>query len=1439
VAAAGRGPARRRALWWAAVLACAAVGLLLRTWNLDHDQRQHLHPDERHWSLTSSALAQAPPPAPHGTVAGPVLDWLDGQRSPANAYRGADTFVYGPATLAVSRGVAGWLHDGVEGGDQPAALVAGAVDTAGVPLIDEDGHARFDDAYEVDLVGRLLGALADAATVVVVGLIGRRLRDPWVGVAAAFLAAVSVLGIQHAHFLGSEPVLGLAAALAVLATLGLDRGPRAGPAARTGLVAGLAAGAALAAKLTAAPLVLVPLVACGWLAATRRRRADWIRLGAVVVGAGVAFRVLYPSAFDGLGLGLSDQFWADLRRTREVNALDLPPALQWAGRTPVLDALRQLVTFTVGPGTFAAAALGAALLVRRRAAVGRWPSAVVVAAWLVPLALVLRQSVTTGRYFVPMLPALHVCGGYGLVALARAARQREPRVARAAAAGAAAVVGLSLLWGVAFVAGVHGQEHTRVTASRWMAQNVEPGAVVSVEAWDDGLPLAVAPAEPTAYEYEQLDLFGVDTVDKVERLAEQLGRIDYVVESSPRVWGTVTRIPARYPSTIRFFEELDTGRLGFERVATFTSPPRLGPWQLDESGAEEAYSVYDHPEVRIWRRVRDVPPEGLLARLDPVAAATAVAVHPDHGSANGAMLHAGERAANARIGTFDDDFDTDGNPLVHALGWFALLELLGLATFVVLAPALRALPDAGLGMAKVVGLVVTGFAVFAAVTWAGVPLTRGVVVACGAAWVGLGAWCAHRRRALLAELWAERRRALVQAEVVAAAAFVALLLLRAANPDLWHLFRGGEKPFELAMLTSVLRTRTLPPYDAWYAGGTLNYYYGGYLLLSVPARILRTSPALTMNLALGAIGSMVGGAAYSAGCALAALRPGRRPDRRTGRSADRPAAPTGAIRRAGLVAAGFVLLLPNAAIVPSILGRIVGSERGELDWWGLSRTIPGSPAVTEFPLWSLLFGDVHPHVMDLPVLLAVVTSALAWNRSLVVAARWREPATLAVLTGLLAGAARAVNTWDLPLALLLVALAPAGATLAGAPWRRCGATALAALAVVFVAWAPYAWRTEVTDAGVEAASMHTPFTSWLAHFGFLALGTVVVLAAAAVRAPRRAALGAGAAAAAVVVLVVSRLAPERTTLAISAVLALGCAAVAWRARRTAAPVGSTGLAPSLLLALGWAMVAGIEQFSVVNDFDRMNTVFKGWYQAWLLLALGSAVALSALAAPPVRLLGRLRGQPPAARATGLAARAVLVGAVLMLTAFVQLAVPVRLGDRTSSGGLSLDGLAYLDSGLTVTAGAASFDPGEDRPLIAWLQGNVRGTPTVAEMPGEDYSWTGRVAVHTGLPSVIVWPYHQSQQRRSYEPSVYNRVADVSSLYESGDGRVITSVLQRYSVGYVVFGTTEAAAATPRSRRALLTAPCLTVVFRDGPSFVAAVDQPCLAGQPGGLPVAPR
>lgn len=1412
--------AGRRWVWPLLLAVCALVGLTARLWNLDFDQRQHLQPDERHWSITSGNLAAAPAPAAHGSFAGPLLDWLDGDRSPANVYRGTQSFAYGPLTLAASRGAAGWLHDGVESGDQPAALVANAIDALGVNLIDAQGDPRFDDGYQVDLIGRLLGALLDAITIVVVGLIGRRLGGRRAGVAGAALYASCVLAIQHAHFLGAEPLVGLASALTVLATLRLDRSADVAAAVRGGALAGAAAGLAVAAKLTGVGVAVVPLLLCAWLAYRHRRRADLARLLAVALAAILMFRVANPGAFEGLGWSLKQAFLDDFRASRLVADLDAPPAVQWANRVVVVDALRWLLVFTIGPGACIAAAVGVVSLWRRRALVARWNVAVAVSALALPGALVLQSFSPTGRYFMALAPALHAVAGVGLVVLWNARPQPAGTARRAMAPVLAALLAAAaLLWGVAFVNGVYGHDHTRIVASRWIQATVPPGAVLSSEAWDDALPLSVSGIDTTTWPNEQFDLFGADSVAKVEHLADQLGVVDYVVESSPRVWGSVPRIPVRYPSTINFFDGLESGRLGFERVATFTSAPRVSLfgvqlWRLDDAGAEEAFSVYDHPEVRIWQRVRTLDRAELLRVLDPAAASTAVHVSPQKARANGLMLFADELAANETVGTYDDDFDTGGSPWWHMIGWLLLVELSGLAAFVVFVPLLRRFPDAGAGVAKMLGLALPAVAVFVAVAWLGVAFTRGLVAGVFAAWFSVAIVLGRRRAAQLSALWRERRRTIVLAVALSTGTFLAFVALRAMNPDLWHPYRAGEKPFELTMLTSVMRTRTLPPYDSWMSGGMLNYYYGGYLMLSLPGRLLRTSPTLVMNLAIAVFASCTAGAAFSAGAAVAGN--GRR---------RASAASAATARWAGLLAAAFLMVLPNMAVVPSIVRRLLGSERGAFDWWSTSRVIPDSAAVTEFPAWSLLFGDVHPHVMGLPLLATVLVLCLAWYRSLV-ERRANQSLALAVVVGLLLGLVRATNTWDYPLALAAALLAVSVALVRRGNWRVAARDVAVAAAGVAVVWAPYVWRGEVYDAGVQPVTQHTPWASWATHWGFFAACTVVVSTPVLWRRVRSSPEVRGAVRQGHVLLVSAVLvlagalaaAPSRAAQVTSAALVVLSAAAALAGRR---PAGGASSLAAAATAVGWLAVVVIEQFSVKNDDGRMNTVFKGWYQAWLLLSIGSAVSLVVLA----RSLRRADAPQP--RLQHRTAVAFVAFAAVVAAAFAVLAVPARLADRESPDGLSLDGLGFFDAGLR--EGDSERLLADDLPLLRWLQGNVHGIVPIAEAPGEDYRWTGRFATYTGLPTPIGWPYHERQQKRDYGYIVDQRHADMTELYTTTDPDRVAELLARYRIRYLTFGTVEQR--LNPTGAVLLAAPCVAEVFRSGVSFVAEVDHECLRALP--------
>lgn len=196
----------------------------------------------------------------------------------------------------------------------------------------------------------------------------------------------------------------------------------------------------------------------------------------------------------------------------------------------------------------------------------------------------------------------------------------------------------------------------------------------------------------------------------------------------------------------------------------------------------------------------------------------------------------------------------------------------------------------------------------------------------------------------------------------------------------------------------------------------------------------------------------------------------------------------------------------------------------------------------------------------------------------------------------------------------------------------------------------------------------------------------------------------------------------------------------------------------------------------------MNNVFKLYLQAWVLFAVAAAYAFWWVAAR-VLTPGWLRRWPPRLWAGGMA---VLVAGAL---AYPLLATPVRLNDRFAPLRPGLDGAAFMATAVYQD----QHGPVElrwDAEAIRWLQDNAQGSPVIAEAQTPLYRWGGRVSVHTGLPSILGWDWHQSQQRWDYRPFIEQRKRDVNQLYTSPDPGAAQAVLGRYGVRYLYVGPLE-------------------------------------------------
>ncbi len=1378
------------------LLVAAAFRLnALETWDGD----THQHPDERFMTIVASSVS----------IPASIGEYFNTAHSSLNPYaNGQSNYAYGQLPLTLTRAVAEAL-----------------------PVC--SGCTPYTSYDRVDQVGRALSALSDLGTIIFAWLLARRVFGVRTAHLTALLLAITVLHIQLSHFFAVDTFATFFAAGA------LFFGQRAWQ--RESLVdallAGVFVGFATASKVSA--LLLLPVIGLVFVF-PRRGRPTLLQFfdgvtafGLTLVAAFFTFRVTEPYAFLGpavWGLRLNPQWFADKAYQVEVSSgtVDVPFMIQWAGTSPYTFALQNIVQWAMGPALGVACVVG--LVVACWRLVRGHPQereALLVILWTVvnllyfggQFAKFLRYMLPT--YFTWIMLASYVV----LLGSDWLATQRRWHLSSLQRVLAPAVVLLTAVWALAFSHGIYGQPLSRFTASDWMYQNIPAGSTIATEHWDDRLPLARPGFDPNRYRYTELDLYDPENADKRAKLENVLDQSQYIVMASRRLIGSIPRLPERYPMATTYYRLLESGQLGYQLVGRFQVEPNLGPLEVDDSLAQEDFTVYDHPLVEVWQKTPAYSSAAMRQQLDAVSLDRVVQVRPIDGGKGALLQTPTEQQAQVNAGTWSQLFNRDD--LVNKLSlpiWFIVVELLALSAVPVLWRTLPFLADRGYAASKILGLCAVAYVGWLVASLRLLPFERPLLLLGWLLLLVVSALSVWRQWPSLRVWFQRERRLILVTEMLFIAGFALFTWVRAANPDLWHPTFGGEKPMNFAYLNAVVKSEYFPPYDPWFAGGIINYYYYGLVLVAALVKLTGIMPEIGFNLAEPTLYGALCAGAFAMAFSMSLPQRGLGFVRRTpayvaGIAAVLMTAVLGNLD-AGLQVLDQLSLLGGqlapsssgvARVAAGVLAVAEGAHFPVLDFWRSTRFIgPEDPGpIHEFPYFTFLYGDLHAHQLALPITVAVLLVGLNLLRSLR-DSPGRVPWAALVIAGALVAMLRATNTWDFPTyAAITCLLLLLGSLPRLLRFERSAIQTLIVSLLVFgvvsqLAFAPYLQRYQLFYTGVDPVKAKTALSQFLTIFGLPLFVGGSLFAWYFVQATRRASA----------VRRQSRLVPEAGYYGM--LLPLGgitgyASLPAWLAG-LGAVVGLVSLATGyptrgfLIFGLGAAAAAcvshwrrsnrasqaalfGVALFATLipefvalqGDIGRMNTVFKFYLQAWVLLSITSAVALGWLARESLRdqFLRQIRP----------VWIALLVVFVLAAVAYPLLASKGKIALRFADMPLSLDGMQYMDVAQYSDDGQDLNLPG-DAQAIRWMQDNVQGTPVVLEGRSPVYRWGSRFSIYTGLPTVLGWDVHEGQQRTGYMGMIQERIGDVERAYASTNPQDALNVLRKYQARYVVVGGLE-------------------------------------------------
>ena len=794
------------------------------------------------------------------------------------------------------------------------------------------------------------------------------------------------------------------------------------------------------------------------------------------------------------------------------------------------------------------------------------------------------------------------------------------------------------------------------------------------------------------------------------------------------------------------------------------------------------------------------------------------------------------------------------------ISWYIVITILGWLTFPLAYHLFPALTDRGYVLSRALGLLIWGYVFWLFASLGIAQNDIGGLLLALLVLLGLSAWALladHRpltkdddmvHGPLSVVQWLrENTKLIITTELLFLIAFALMAWVRANNPEIYT--AGGEKWMETAFINAILHSPTFPPHDPWLSGYAISYYYFGYVMAAMLAELTSTPAPIAHNLMLSLVFALSAIGAYGVLFNLLAAY-------RRSKGEETRLLPTWG----ALIAPLFLLIVSNLeGVFESLHSKGIGSPSfwSWIDlqvisknpatppfqwaptqffwWWRASRVIMDydltghwlGDVIDEFPFFSYLLGDLHPHVLVMPFNLLAIAVALN-----IFFGGWRGKINLFfgqlyiskvgfVVIALVLGGLAFLNTWDILLgaALIVFIYTLIRVRESGWGWERIEDVLLLGIPAGITAFIMYLPFFVGFDSQAKGVMPNFMFVTRGTHL-WIMWGTLFIPLFAYLiylwrgRTPANWRTGILTSLVIVVFLLVMmfaigfiglKLKPDEIKYILDSQGRTIGQFVADSMARRVTNIGSllTLLAlliptfailfhrpseenlsedqPSrlppftfvlLMIALGVLLILGPEFLYLRDNFGyRINTVFKFYYQAWILLSLAAAFAVAVM-------LTELRGLASTLFS-------VLIALVLALGLVYPLfSIPSKTdnfktnnlaNDPEQTKQRTLDGSAYLARTMPDDFQAFQF--------MQQLQDGV-----VAEAVGRQYSDYARVSTFTGMPTVLGWPGHESQWRDNSLQGT--RENDIKALYTTSDWSTAQVVITKYNIKYVYIGNLE-------------------------------------------------